>query len=423
MTEALSNQQSIVLAILGIAVFLWISELVPLFITSLFASILLIVFAGYKSDEVFKHYFDPVIVLFLGGFILARALQKYKLDDFIASRILYRFSGSASWFLFGIMLVTAFLSMWMSNTASAAVMIPIGIFVLKRNNLFSNDRPFAKSTVLAIAYSATIGGIGSLVGSPPNAIAARFLRDQNIVLGFNEWMLKTLPFVCLALVLTWFLIVVLHQVNKITVEIKKNNVKLNKPQIMVLLIFVLTVLGWLTSKITGLSSSTVAIFPILLLFSLRLLKETDLKEISWSTLLLFGGGLSLGSAITQVGLDQWVTQLIAPYLMQMSQPGLIIGIIFFGICITMIASNTASAAILIPMMLPLAKAIGFDMQSMAMLIAIGVSLDFMMPVGTPPSAIAYSTGIVKVKEMIKAGFFINLATGLLLALMYYIFYI
>ena len=148
-----------------------------------------------------------------------------------------------------------------------------------------------------------------------------------------------------------------------------------------------------------------------------------MKEILWSILLLFGGGLSLGSVVTEVGLDQWVTQIMAPYFVQMSQLGLIIGIIFFGIGVTMVASNTASAAILIPVMLPLTKSIGFDIQSMAILIAIGVSLDFMMPIGTPPNAIAYSTGVVTVKEMVKAGFFINLATGLLLALVFYIFYI
>ena len=151
--------------------------------------------------------------------------------------------------------------------------------------------------------------------------------------------------------------------------------------------------------------------------------ETDLSKISWSTLLLFGGGLSLGSAVNQVGIDSLLAILVQGWITGIPLFVTLLILVFFGILVTMVASNTASAAILIPLMLPLSGGLGIDMKSIALLIAIGVSLDFMMPVGTPPSAIAYSTGVVNVREMIKNGFMVNIGTGLILVVLYYFFYL
>jgi sodium-dependent dicarboxylate transporter 2/3/5 len=172
-----------------------------------------------------------------------------------------------------------------------------------------------------------------------------------------------------------------------------------------------------------LSSATVALVPVIGLFALRLLEAGDLGKISWPTLLLFGGGLSLGSAVNQVGIDTWLAGLVQDSITGIPLFVTLLMLVFFGIAVTMVASNTASAAILIPLMLPLADNLGLDMRSLAMLIAIGVSLDFMMPVGTPPSAIAYSTGVVSVRDMIKNGFLVNIGTGLTLVLLYYFFYL
>jgi sodium-dependent dicarboxylate transporter 2/3/5 len=154
-----------------------------------------------------------------------------------------------------------------------------------------------------------------------------------------------------------------------------------------------------------------------------LLEVGDLAKISWPTLLLFGGGLSLGSAVNQVGIDSWLAGLVQDSITGIPLFAVLLMLVFFGIGVTMVASNTASAAILIPLMLPLADDLGLDLKSMAMLIAIGVSLDFMMPVGTPPSAIAYSTGVVNVRQMIKNGFLVNIGTGLILVLLYYFIYL
>ena len=417
------HNQAVVAATLVTVVILWVSEVIPLFVSALIGSFLLLAIGNFSAETVFQPYFDPVIVLFFGGFILAQGMQKYRLDYRIAHEILKRMGDRPLVFVLGLMLVTAFLSMWMSNTASAAIMIPISIIVLKENGLFHEHSRFARGVVLAVAYAATIGGIGSLVGSPPNAIAAKYLHESNVTLDFVEWMLKALPFVVLALLFTWLLLSLFNKPEIDRIRFTYHERKLDRSQKLIFIIFLITVTGWLTTKFTGLSAATVALVPVIGLFALRLLEVGDLAKISWPTLLLFGGGLSLGSAVNQVGIDSWLAGLVQDSITGIPMFAVLLMLVFFGIGVTMVASNTASAAILIPLMLPLADDLGLDLKSMAMLIAIGVSLDFMMPVGTPPSAIAYSTGVVNVRQMIKNGFLVNLGTGLILVLLYYFIYL
>lgn len=415
--------QATVAATLAVVVILWVSEVIPLFVSALIGSFLLIVLGDFSADTVFQPYFDPVIVLFFGGFILARGMQKHGIDQLVAHEILKRMGDRPLVFVLGLMLVTAFLSMWMSNTASAAIMIPISIVVLRENGLLHEDSPFARGVVLAVAYAATIGGIGSLVGSPPNAIAARFLGERGVVLDFSEWMLKALPFVLMALFFTWALLWLFNRPEIERIRFPHREQSLDRSQKLILLVFLVTVTGWLTTRHTGLSAGTVALVPVIALFAMGLLDSSDLARISWPTLLLFGGGLSLGSAVNQVGIDSWLAGLLQGAISGIPLFATLLILVFFGIGVTMVASNTASAVILIPLMLPLAGELGLDLTSMAMLIAIGVSLDFMMPVGTPPSAIAYSTGLVRIRQMMRNGFLVNLGTGLLLALLYYGFYL
>jgi len=415
--------QAVVAATLVAVIVLWVSEVIPLYVSALTGSFLLLTLGDFTAQEIFNPYFDPVIVLFLGGFILARGMQKYEIDHLMAHEILQRMGDRPSVFVLGLMLVTAFLSMWMSNTAAAAIMIPISIIVLKENNLFNEHSRFARGAVLAVAYAATIGGIGSLVGSPPNAIAVRYLNEENISLYFVEWMLKALPFVILALLFAWLLLFLFNKPEIEKIRFQYRSRRLDRSQKIIFAVFIVTVIGWLTTKFTGLSSSAVALIPVISLFALGLLDDTDLSKISWPTLLLFGGGLSLGSALNQVGIDSLITTWLQGWIVDIPLFVTLLILVFFGIGVTMIASNTASAAILIPLMLPLSHSLGIDMKSMAILIAIGVSLDFMMPVGTPPSAIAYSTGVVSVRQMIRNGFLVNVGTGLILVLLYYFFYL
>ena len=417
------SNQAVVAATLVAVIILWVMEVIPLYVSALTGSFLLLTLGDFSAGDIFQPYFDPVIVLFLGGFVLARALQKHEIDRRVAHEVLKRLGDSPLIFVLGLMLVTAFLSMWMSNTASAAIMIPISIVVLRENNLFHKHSRFAKGAVLAVAYAATIGGIGSLVGSPPNAIAARYLGENGISLDFLEWMLKALPFVVLALLFTWLLLYLFNKPEIEKIEFRYEAMPITRPQKIIFLVFLITVAGWLSTKYTGLSASTVALIPVISLFALGLLDEDDLGKISWSTLLLFGGGLSLGTAVSQVGIDGWLASLVEVWIADIPLFLALMGLVFFGILVTMVASNTASAAILIPLLLPLSTTLGIDMKSIALLIAIGVSLDFMMPVGTPPSAIAYSTGVVSVRDMIRNGFGVNIGTGLILVTLYYFFYL
>ena len=419
---ALDPRQRTVLAVVAVAVVLWVSEVIPLYITSIITSFLLIVVAGFSPQEIFAPYFDPVIVLFLGGFILARGMQKHGLDSFLARSLLRRVGSNPYMFILGIMSVTAFLSMWMSNTAAAAIMVPICVVVLRENRLFSGTSGFAKGCLLAVAYAATIGGMGTIVGSPPNAIAVRFLAENSVEIvqvSFLGWMVQTVPFVIVALVFVWLMVCVLNKPEVTEIHFGTQAGRLTREQGIVLAVFAVTALGWLSTQLTGLASATVALVPMILLYGLGLLDDTDLGKISWGTLLLFGGGLSLGSALTKVGIDSLMAEALTRQLGGLHVFLILIILIYFGILVTMIASNTVSAAILVPLMIPVAQGVGIDVRTMAIVIAIGVSLDFMMPVGTPPNAITYSTGLVRVKEMVKNGVVMNIGTGLILAVMYY----
>ena len=406
------------------AIFLWVSEVLPLYITSMFASFLLIVISDFSTKEVFHPYFDPVIMLFLGGFLLARALNKYRIDHFGAQLLLSRVGTKPSTFLLALMFFTAFLSLWISNTASAAIMIPLSILVLSENKLLNlpTKSSFGRSMILGVAYAATLGGIGSIVGSPPNAIAVKYLAEINIHISFLQWMYYTIPFVIICLLYTWRVLIFLNPPEISVIHFQKTEVNFSKDQYLVLSVFIITVLGWLTTTLTGISSSTIAMIPILLLFLFQLLDDKDLTSISWGTLLLFGGGLSLGNALTSIGAGQWLLSFVQIYLTDVHSFIMILGFIFAGILLTMAASNTAAAAILIPLILPMASSLGLSSHITAILIAIGVSLDFMIPVGTPPSAIAHSTGLVTVKEMIVNGVLINLGGAIILAVIYYLFY-
>ncbi|HEY5739712.1 MAG TPA: DASS family sodium-coupled anion symporter, partial [Gammaproteobacteria bacterium] len=285
--------QALVAATLVAVVVLWVSEVVPLYVSGLIGSFVLLAFGEFSAAQIFAPYFDPVIALFLGGFVLARGMQKYALDHRIAHEILKRIGDRPSIFVLGLMGVTAFLSMWMSNTASAAIMIPISIIVLGENHLFHRQSRYARGVVLSIAYAATIGGIGSLVGSPPNAIAARYLGERGVELNFLEWMLKTLPFVVLALLFTWLLLLLFNKPEIERIRFTYRPRPADRAQKLVLLIFAVTVLGWLSTRLTGISAYAIALIPVIGLFALRLLDDRDLAAISWPTLLLFGGGLSL----------------------------------------------------------------------------------------------------------------------------------
>lgn len=400
-----------VLVIAIVAMILWLTEAVPLHVTSLLIAFLLAVFAKLPEKEVFAPFFDPIIALLLGGFVLAVALQKHGLDKKIAYAFIQKFGATPKRFMLGVMILTAFFSMWMTNTATTATILPIAIAALVASKLKRTDN-YSKALILGVAYAATIGGISTIIGSTPNAIVVSFLAKENIFIGFASWMYYALPFVIVMIPISWFVLLSLFKPQISQLKVMKYDGKYNFSQKLVLFVFLVTIILWLTDKFHGVSSSVIALVPILLLYLFKLLNTEDFSKVQWSALVLFGGGLSLGSSIHSTGLDLIMAEALKNVL-----NGLPIFIIFicvtaFGIVLTAFLSNTAAASLMIPIMLPLSASLGLDIRVLAILAALGVSFDLILPIGTPPGTMAYSTGYIKVWDMVKSGLILS-AIGLL----------
>lgn len=399
----ISGDALIVFSIMILAGFLWFTEAVPLHVTGLLIAFLLIVSRVFTPKEAFAPFFDPVIVLLLGGFVLARGMQKHGLDKKIAYTFINAFGDTPGAFLFGIMLVTAFLSMWMTNTATTALILPIAIVILTKTGLKPMKSSYAKAVILGVAFAATIGGIGTLVGSTPNPMAVKFLAEHGVHLDFVGWMMYAMPLVIIMLPVAWFVLINVFKPEIEKLKIDKQKGGIGKNQKLVLSVFLVTVLLWLTTFAHGFSSPVVSVVPILLLYFLNLLDVKDFSKINWAALVLFGGGLSLGLAIQTTGLDAVFAEGIKSVALGQPYFMILVIVAVVSILLTLVSSNTATAVVLIPIAIMLAAVLGVDLKVMAVLAAIGVSLDFIVPVGTPPSTIAYSSGYVRVRDMAKAG--------------------
>ncbi len=396
---------------------LWFTEAMPLHVTGLLGTFLLIVFSSVSTKEAFHPYFSPTIVLFFGGFILARAMQKHGLDKQIATGFCSGFGTKPTSFLLGIMIITAFLSMWISNTASTAIMLPIVLFTLSKSKLKPFQSNYAKAVVLGVAFAATIGGIATIVGTPPNGIAVANLAEQGIDVTFIEWMYLTLPFVIVFLPIAWYILTKVYPPEIKKISMAQKGGEWTDEHKKVLAIGGITMFLWITSFLHGIPDSTVALIPLLLLYLLGLLDTRDVSKINWAVLLLFGSGLSLGAAIDSSSLSGYLGAILGGLVAGQSLFMLFLSVIVFAVIMTLSASNTATAALIVPVVIPLAAITGAGIEELAVIAAMGTSLDFLVPVGTPPSAIAYSSGFIKVSDMLKAGVFITIAGVILLAIM------
>lgn len=417
--------------ILAVVAILWFSEGISLVATSLLIPVLIILAEIRSPQTALAPFFDPAVALIFGGFLIGRALTKYELDKRLALLILSKGEGSGSSLILTVMGVTAFLSMWISNTASAAIMIPIALAVISRIRSIDVRDKYGKALVLGVAYSATLGGVASLVGSPPNPLAATYINSfLGVEFSFMSWIPFGLPVVLIMLPLIWRWLIFrfklpkgIEELNELKNLSYKEYLKLgpmSTEQKLVVVIFISTIVLWFTEKLPdfitnaigwpghGISSAVVALIGGLSLMILRLIDEKDVSSgISWSSLLILGSGIALGGAMIDTGLSSFIAH-------QMSGLGIfpsflviiIIGVI--AVLVTMVASNTGAAVILIPIAIPLATGLGIDPLLIVMVVAIAVSMDFALPTGTPPSTIAYSTGKVEMHEMIKTGLFVDL---------------
>ena len=429
----LNLDERLALVVLVIAAGLWTTEAIPLVATSILIPLLQSILRVQSFKAALAPFFDPVVMLLLGGFLLAIAVEKQDLDEYLAYQILSRMKADARFVILAIMATTAFLSMWISNTASTALMLTIA---LKLTDEIEDQRGnFSKIMVLGIAYSATAGGLSTLVGTTTCAMAAGFLRDMiGHDITFLGWMFYGLPISIIMILVIWAVLFVVFptDVKRMpSLDVKVES--LNSKQKLTIVLFVFSLLFWLTGKLPeplaialrwpghGLSSSVVAAIIAVFLLVSGLVDERDISRANWNTLLLIGGGLSLGAALETSGLVMRISEGLLSLTSGRSDVVIISLVAAFGLGISIIASNTASAGIFLPIAIALGLSTGVNPVILAVVVGIATSLDFMLPVGTPPNAIAYSTGKVKMGEMIKAGIILDLVGVIVtIALAYYI---
>ena len=400
----LTHAQEISAAILLIAAVLWISEWVPLFVVSFLILALEIVWLlpelhihglAHSSSVFFSAFFSNIILLFLGGFVLSSLMQKYGLDLKFARAILRRTHGNANITLLGIIIASAFLSMWMSNTATAAMMLTVVLPLMLR---IPEGHPFRIALVLSIPFACNIGGIATPIGTPPNAIALSFLNTQGIALSFAQWMGLSLPFVAVMLLFLWQLLVRLYPAKGLLLQLDTGSEKrFDTHQALALAIFIITATAWLFGGNIGLATGTVALFPLISCFWFGLLDTADFRSLPWDILYVIAGGLALGAAVDHSGLGR----VLLAVMPEDAELMIIIGAITAALMSTLM-SNTATAGLLIPLVLSL-DASSHDLRSVVISIAISCSLAMALPVTTPPNAIAFSSRAIHSRDMFFAG--------------------
>ena len=441
------------LAILGLVVTLWISEAVPLPATALLGPVLCVVLGIGPARDVFRSFADPIILLFLGSFLLAEGMLHQGLNRRIAFQILGLpgVGGSPGRLLAAFGGITALISMWVSNTATTAMMFPIGVAILTemarhesarlgRTVAFTELR-FGTGLMLAAAFASSIGGMATPVGSPPNLVGIGLIgKSLNVHISFFQWMAIGLP---ISLLLVSFLILYLHRVcpadrdalGDSTQWLQGEKAKLGplrRGERIVLLAFGTTVLLWLLPGVVGVMfgesapvaqwlnqrfpESIAALVGALLLFILPInfrtrefaLTWTEAKRIDWGTILLFGGGLALGELMFSTGLARWMGEGLALALQARTTLGLVMLFGAVAIVLSETTSNTASATMVVPVAIAVAQAAGVDPLPPALAACLAASMGFMLPVSTPPNAIVYGSGCVPLLTMARHGLVLDL---------------
>lgn len=416
----------------------WVFEILPLGITALLPMIYLPLSGTLAIKEVAPYYSNPVIYLFLGGFIIARALEKTKLDERLALNILKRTGHSDKGIVLGFILATTFLSMWISNTATTVMMLPIALSVTHylKSNYQQPDKMisfgnFNTVLFLSIAYSANIGGVTTPVGTPPNVVFMGYLQDlysQNI--DFYKWTLATLPAAALILAIMFYLLNWLfpynlqltEDFNKFITEKLNQLGELSSAQKITLSVFSIATFLWVLKGpihfAVGqqfLNDTSIALTCALLLFLIPnaekdwkpVLSSSDIGKLPWDIVLLFGGGMALANSLNKVGLIQSATDYFAS--LSFSSPYYLIFVMAaVALFLTEIMSNVALCVVALPLIMSLGEAQGLSPIAIALPAALATSFAFSMPISTPPNAIVFSSNQIKVSQMLRAGLILNI---------------
>jgi solute carrier family 13 (sodium-dependent dicarboxylate transporter), member 2/3/5 len=414
------------IALGGLMIYFWIFEVIPIYLTALFPLLfsaplgLLTIDQKIDPSILAKSYGNNMIFIFLGGFMIALALEKWNIHIQIAKGIL-RFVGfSKSKIILGFLLSTAILSMWVSNTATALMLLPMSMAVIKSLPLEERNSKFSLYVLLAIAYGSSIGGVGTLIGSPPNIQMAGILsKDYGIEIDFISWFKIGLP-ACILMLAIIFLYMKLKLGNEGKEKLANFSLEKEpwtKNQYKVLAVFLTVVFLWSFKDLIALTGFTysdenVAILGTLLLFlvpadnTTNLLEWNDTKNLPWGILLLFGGGLALADALSKGGVIKAISNSIHN-LSELSFPILLIALIALAIFATEVLSNLALVTVLIPIIASFALENNLPLVQICMSITIASSFAFMLPIATPPNAIVFSSGQITVNKMAKTGFLMN----------------
>lgn len=429
--EGLSPEAWRTAAVTSLMAIWWISEAIPIYATAL-VPIILFPFLGVTDiGGATTPYANPIIYLFLGGFFLAIAMERWQLHRRIALSIVLRSGVKSTSIIFGFMMASALLSMFVSNTATAIMMLPIAISILDltKDATEYERRNFQIVLILAIAYGCNIGGMGTLIGSPPNALLAGFfMENYGFEVSFLDWMIIGVPVVIISLPLVFLLLTrLIYPIHLPELKGGKAFIqgeltamgRVTAQETMVGMVFFITASLWIirpfiSELIPGLSDAGIAIGSAVVLFLLpslddsqrSLLSWNDTKRMPWGVLILFGGGLSMAAAISGSGLAQWIGQNLT-VLGQWPTVVLIIGVVSLMIFLTELTSNTASTAAFLPIIASLALGLGENPLLLAMAVTLAASCAFMLPVATPPNAIVYGTERISIPQMAKAGLWVN----------------
>jgi len=440
----------VTLALLLLMVIWWITEAVPIPVTAILPGIVLPLFhvTGFFNDKVFMftgknilvNYANPIIFLFLSGFLLAAAMQKWNLDRRLTLYILTRgnIANNSKLVLLGMMSISAFLSMWISNTATTAMLLPLGAGIIIQGGGKVGESNFGKSLMLGIAWGASIGGVGTIIGTPPNGICVSILKSSGIAdINFVDWMKIGIPFVILFIPISWFVLLKVFPPEvknikggkQLVVKERKKLGLWTKAEKLTVVAFITVVILWVShpfwnyifsksffENLSWFDENIIALLGAFLLFLLPVnwkeqkfvLDWSDAKFVDWGTLLLFGGGIALSDGMFKTGLANLIATSVVAFLGSPSTIVLMFTLILMLDLLTEVTSNTAVISMMIPIIITIAATTGDDPVTLCVAATIAASMAFMLPVATPPNALVYGTGYIKIKDMIKAGFILDM---------------
>ncbi len=423
----------------------WVSEAVPIAVTALLPIVLFPLTGAMEIGATTESYGHKYIFLYMGGFMLAIAIEKWNLHKRIALNIIHLIGTDASKIILGFMVATAFLSMWISNTATSVMMLPIGIAIVSQFNRNSGKEDddnnfFGKALMLSIAYSASIGGVATLIGTPPNLVLAGILEElYDVKISFVQWMKFGLPISVILLIICWkYLTRYAFEFKNIRfpggkqeiTEMRKNLGPVSYEEKAVLIVFILTALAWMTRSllerlIPAIDDTIIAITAGIILFTIpdktrtrMLITWKEAVELPWGIILLFGGGMALAKGFSDTGLASW----IATQMTQLDGLTMILLILILVTIVnflTEITSNLATTAMLLPVLAPMALSFGIHPYMIMVSVTIAASCAFMLPVATPPNAVVFGSGYLHIPDMMKTGIAMNLASIIIITLITY----